>query len=59
MDQLKDIMRAFTRTLLAFGLIAITGYLLAKSIEVPDALWALDGTALAFYYRTTMNGGGG
>lgn len=51
MDQLKDMTRAFTRTILAFGLIAITGYLLAIGIDVPDALWALDGTALAFYYR--------
>lgn len=56
MEQLKDMMRALTRTLLAFLLVGITGYLLYAGVEVPGELWTLDGSALAFYYTERRNG---
>ena len=38
------------RALLAFGMWALTAYLLVKGTEVPEQLWTMDGVVTAFYY---------
>ncbi len=56
MEHFKEVMRSLTRGLLAFALVALTGYLLIQKIEVPGELWTLDGGALAFYYQQRKEG---